>query len=115
MDDFSLEVFTSNITGVPAAPAGPAVFALEPGRPNPFAGSATLSFSMERGGPARLAVFDASGRMVRQLVNGPIAAGTHTMVWDGRDDRGVTVPSGIYFYRLDAGGQHRMEKLLRLK
>lgn len=115
LDDFSLEVFTTDVTSVPAAPAGAALFALGPGRPNPFAGSTTLSFSMERGGTVRLAVFDASGRMVRQLANGPIAAGAHTMTWDGRDDRGLTVPSGIYFYRLDAGGQHRMEKLLRLK
>ena len=115
VDDFSLETFSPDLTGVPGAPAGRAVFALGPGRPNPFAGSTTLSFSMERGGTARLAVFDASGRMVRQLVNGPIAAGAHTVAWDGRDDRQARVPSGIYFYRLDVGGQHRQEKLLRLK
>jgi hypothetical protein len=114
VDDFSLEVFSS-VSGVPMAPAGAAVLALAPSRPNPFTGSTTLSFSMERSGLAQLAVFDASGRMVRQLVNAPMAAGPHTMVWDGRDDRGSVAPSGIYFYRLDAAGQHRMEKLLRLK
>jgi hypothetical protein len=115
VDDFSLEVFTTDLTAAPAAPAGPAIFALGPGRPNPFANSTTLSFSMQREGTARLAIFDASGRIVRELVNGPVAAGTHTRVWDGRNDRGAVVPSGIYFYRLDAGGQQRQEKLLRLK
>ncbi len=115
VDDFSIEVFTPELTGVVATPTPSSVFALEPGRPNPFTGNTTLAFSLDREGPARLAVFDAAGRMVRQLLNTTVAAGPHTLAWDGRDDSGARLPSGIYFYRLDSENHHRVEKLLRLK
>jgi hypothetical protein len=115
VDDFSLETFSPNLTGVPATPTGRSVFALEPAHPNPFAVNTTLVFSLDRDGPARVAVFDAAGRMVRRLLSGSSAAGLHTLQWDGRDESGARVPSGIYFYRLDSAEHHRVEKLLRLK
>jgi hypothetical protein len=74
--------------------------------PNPFAHSTEIGFDLPAGGPARLRIFDAGGRMVRELhLGGRLSAGTHHRTWDGRDAAGSKVPGGIYFFRLDTAGQ----------
>ena len=60
---------------------------------------------MTRDAAATLRVFDASGRLVRTLLNSYLAAGRHVVDWDGRDDGGQSAASGVYFLRLQAGGQ----------
>lgn len=55
------------------------------------------------------------GQHVRDLVAGGLAAGEHAVTWDGRDDAGATMPSGIYFYRLQSGGFTGMQRMLLLK
>ena len=76
---------------------------LAPPIPNPTTGTAQISFSLaDPAARVQLALYDAGGRMVRQLLNGPLSAGDHTRVWDGRlDGRSMAAP-GIYFLRLDA-------------
>ena len=68
--------------------------------PNPGPGARTFSFTMGQPGSARLHVFDVAGRLVARLVEGPAAAGPHTVSWNGRADSGGTVGTGIYFARL---------------
>jgi len=114
IDDLTLEVFIPEPGAVPGEPSGPAVFRLGRAQPNPTAGVATISFSLEEAGQARLAVFDVQGRSVRRLVDGPVSAGGHTVTWDGKDERGHAVPSGIYFYRLESGRQSEVRKLIRV-
>ncbi len=63
----------------------------------------------------RLLVMDVSGKLVRTLVDEPQAGGLHEAVWDGRDDRGGPVSSGIYFCVLDADGQRNTRKMVLLK
>ena len=58
---------------------------------------------------------DVSGRLVRTLVNGPLAAGAHTAVWNGRDDQGNLVSSGVYFYRLESDAFSGSRKMILLK
>ena len=53
---------------------------------------------------ASLRVYDVSGRLVRTLVDGALAAGDHEVLWRGRDDGGREVASGVYLYRLEADG-----------
>jgi flagellar hook assembly protein FlgD len=62
-----------------------------------------------------LRLYDVSGRLVRTLVRGPMAAGVHRATWDGRDDGGRSVGSGVYFVRYDALGGVRTQRILRLR
>jgi hypothetical protein len=78
----------------------PVVTALHPNHPNPFNPSTTLSFSLERAGRVQLGIYDVRGRLVRSLVDGPMARGEHALVWHGRNDAGQTVSSGTYFARM---------------
>lgn len=78
----------------------PAV-ALHPNHPNPFNPSTTLKFSLSRDSQVRLTVHDLMGRAVRTLVEGDRPAGEHSVLWDGRDDRGEAVGTGVYFVRVE--------------
>lgn len=68
--------------------------------PNPFNPSTTISFDLPRDGRAAIAIHDVRGARVRTLVDETLVAGTHARVWDGRDDRGRSVGSGVYFARV---------------
>jgi FlgD Ig-like domain len=68
--------------------------------PNPFNPSTMIRFELENEAQAQLRVFDVSGRTVRVLVNGNVAAGPHDVRWNGRDDSGHILPSGVYYYEL---------------
>jgi flagellar hook assembly protein FlgD len=83
--------------------------------PDPAPGSCVLSFSLATPRSGSLAVFDASGRLVRRLDAGSFAAGDHASPWDGRDGKGRTLPNGVYFarLRLDDGTQTRLIVLRR--
>ncbi len=79
--------------------------------PNPFNPSTTISFVLPSSGKASLAVYDVTGRKVRELAVGTMTAGAHSAVWDGRDASGRAVSSGVYFARLSLDGAavtHRM-------
>lgn len=77
---------------------------LHPASPNPFNPLTTISYELASAESVSLRVFDLSGRLVRVLVSGEnLAEGRHEIIWNGRDDAGRQVVSGIYFYRLEAG------------
>jgi hypothetical protein len=84
-------------------------------RPNPTSGASTLSFSLARSGEVSLAIYDASGRRVRALLSGPRGPGTYAARWDGRDEKGIEVPSGIYFYKLFALDRNEVGKVVVLR
>lgn len=84
--------------------AVPAAVKLESNYPNPFNPSTTFRFSLHHEGQVDLAVLDARGRLVRQLVQGTRAGGDHEIHWDGKDGQGRELPSGVYLYRLQAAG-----------
>jgi len=71
--------------------------------PNPFNPSTTIRFTVPQSGPANVAIYDVNGRLVRTLVDRPVQAGFHELVWDGRDQMGRAVASGVYLYRLTSG------------
>ncbi len=83
--------------------------------PNPIAAAATLHFRLPAEGPARLSVHDVSGREVAVVQSGRLEAGGHSARWDGRDARGREVGNGIYFFRLEAGGQTVVRKGLVIR
>jgi len=79
-----------------------AAFALHGAAPNPFNPSTTISFDLPAAFPVSLRIYDAAGRLVRTLLaNDPGSAGRNEVVWNGRDDGGKQVASGVYLYRLE--------------
>ena len=85
-------------------PVEPHVFTLSPNAPNPFNAVTTIRYELYRDCAARLTVYDLLGRKVACLAEGHRGAGIHMAVWDGRDDDGFDVSSGVYLYRLTANG-----------
>lgn len=90
-------------------------FALAPSVPNPAFKQARLAFSLPATGRVRLSIFDLTGARVRQLVDGELAAGQHSVLWDGTDSRGQRVKSGAYFYRLESNGQSKTQRMVFMK
>lgn len=103
----------TSVDGDGEAPAATPTLARN--RPNPFNPSTTIGFSLPAGSVAELAVFDLSGRRVRTVLDGALAGGDHRVWWDGRNDDGKPVPSGVYFYRLHAGGETITRKMTLLR
>jgi hypothetical protein len=95
--------------------AAPADFALTGNHPNPFNPSTTISFTLPASGPVSLAVYDITGRKIRDVISGPMSAGSHSAVWDGRDSAGKTVSSGVYLSRLTQGGKTVSRRMLLVK
>lgn len=85
--------------------------------PNPFNPTTTIRFLVPSGPtrPYNLRIYDISGRLVRELAEGPIGAGLHIVPWDGRNDRGSFVGSGIYLYRVDVGDAQLTGKMVLVK
>ncbi|MEZ4387949.1 MAG: S8 family serine peptidase [Candidatus Krumholzibacteriia bacterium] len=97
------------------ADAPSAVTRLLGNRPNPFNPSTTLAFELARPGAVRLELFDVGGRLVRRLVDGPLAAGRHEVDWDGRDAAGREQASGVYLARLVADGTRQSGRLVLVR
>ncbi|HEY3156470.1 MAG TPA: S8 family serine peptidase [Candidatus Eisenbacteria bacterium] len=93
----------------------PARFALEANAPNPFNPVTTIHFALDRAGPAALRVFSIRGALVRTLVQKELPSGRYRAQWDGRDEQGRPVGSGVYIYRLTAGGRDLARKMSLLK
>jgi hypothetical protein len=88
---------------------------LHQNHPNPFNPQTTIDYDLASAGRVRLVIVDASGRIVRTLVNETQTAGSRSVAWNGRDDAGNSVSSGVYFCALDAGKQRLTKKLVLLK
>jgi hypothetical protein len=88
----------------------PLEFSLEGNYPNPFNPTTTIAFSLPEPERAKLTVFDLQGNVVATLVNGRTEEGRHTAVFDG-----TGLPSGVYFYRLQAGSYTETRRLVLLK
>jgi len=92
------------------------VFALKPASPNPFTAGTSISYSIQNGGGAvEMTIYDINGREVRTLVNEQMAAGDKLAYWDGMDNTGGKVASGVYFARLNVDGLTAFGKLVVLK
>lgn len=83
--------------------------------PNPFNPTTMIPFSLQANDAVSLDVYNVSGQKVRTLVNSVLAAGSHSVVWDGRGDNGLSVGSGIYFYRLTTSDRQLTERMILMK
>jgi hypothetical protein len=102
-------------TGVEEGAAPVLSFALEQNVPNPFNPVTAIRFALPAESEVRLDVFDVAGRLVRTLAGGRLAAGEHAITWDGRDERGRRVASGIYLYRLATPAERAERKMVLLQ
>lgn len=93
----------------------PGGFTLEQNYPNPFNPETAIRFALPQPDRVSLTVYNLLGEKIRILVNSQLSAGVHQMAWDGRDEAGREVSSGVYFYRLETDGYSKSLKMLLLR
>ncbi len=93
----------------------PKEFALGQNYPNPFNPETEIRYELPRQSQVVLVVFNLVGQKVKTLVNGKIAAGRYTAQWNGRDEAGKSLASGVYIYRLEAGDFVQARRMLLVK
>ena len=96
-----------------AKPVIPQTYGLYPNVPNPFNPTTLIRYDVpDRGGVVTLRIYDVSGTLIRTLLDGPQTAGQKTVTWNGRDNRGQRLTSGVYFYQLQAPGYEKTLKMV---
>jgi flagellar hook assembly protein FlgD len=90
-------------------------YSLRQNCPNPFNPITTIRFDLPEPNRVVLRVYNVSGRQVRTLVDRPYDAGYHSVIWDGRDDQGRPVASGVYFCAITVGVYEQSKKMVLLK
>ncbi|MCK4546459.1 MAG: hypothetical protein KAW17_03365 [Candidatus Eisenbacteria sp.] len=119
VDDFLLFGVKEDVTEI--AEDGPfaaaAVFGLAQNRPNPFNPQTEILYRLSSGSavPTTLKIYDTTGRLVRTLVDEDLGTGEYRSFWDGTDDNGHPVSSGVFFYRLVSGAEGQTKKMILLK
>ncbi len=104
------------LTGVDDRPDGTTLsYQLRAPQPNPFFGRTTIQFALPRAEHVTVAVYDARGRRVRLLVDGVRGANRYSETWDGRNERGEPLPSGVFFIRLRAGDRVLTQRALLMR
>jgi hypothetical protein len=119
--DPSFSTFSGSInriryTGSPVdVPQPAATRAALTASPTPFQTSTELAFTLAAPAAVRLAIYDVSGREIRELLNGPAPSGRTQATWDGTDARGQRVPAGVYLARLDRPDGGEVVRVLRVR
>ncbi len=115
-DNFKVYRLIPKTTSVKQKKTGSTLpFHLENNYPNPFNMSTTIGYSLSRSEDVKISVFDIMGRQIRQLTNTFKNPGHHIVTWDGRDEKGIVMPSGIYLYQIKIQSQSKIGRMLLLK
>ncbi len=96
----------------------PRFFALRQSYPNPFGKITEIRYQIPATGVnpyVSLRIYDVTGRIVKTLVNEPQEPGYYKVLWDGKDNLDNAVPSGVYFYRIEAGNFTAMKKIVKTR
>ncbi len=93
----------------------PSALTLETPFPNPFNPATTISFSLAESNFTELSVHNITGQKIRTLASGMLSAGQHSIVWDGMNENGMPVSSGLYFTRLESGGMAKTARMTLMK
>lgn len=113
------DIYTTRLASVDVdvepSPAVERGFQLAQNTPNPFNPETRIDFQVLRRDHVSLRVYDMAGRLVRTLQDGELTSGTHSRVFDGRDEAGSPLASGVYIYRLQAGDRQQSRRMLLVK
>ncbi|MFH1335176.1 MAG: T9SS type A sorting domain-containing protein, partial [Candidatus Zixiibacteriota bacterium] len=93
----------------------PTTFSLSQNYPNPFNPVTNFQFTVPKSSHVNIEIFNIVGQKVATVVDGDMKAGVYTADWNGRDENGKTVSSGIYFYRMQADDFSNMKKMVLVK
>ncbi len=93
----------------------PEEFALQQNVPNPFNPATTIDYYVPQASRVTVQIFNVKGQLVRTLVDSPMGAGPRSATWDGRNNTGQQVATGVYFYRLAARGISETRKMVLLR
>ncbi|MFZ0389799.1 MAG: S8 family serine peptidase [Calditrichia bacterium] len=107
------EIFTS--IAQPGITQFPQEYRLEPNYPNPFNPVTTIAFQVPQKSTVKLEIFNILGQKIRTLVNDVRDAGRHTVRWDGTNDAGYQMPSGVYIYRMESEDFVQTSKMMLMK
>jgi len=88
---------------------------LKPPYPNPFNTSTTILFNLPASGFTQLVIYNIAGQKVRELIAETMTVGLHNVMWDGRDDGGIVLSSGVYISRLSSGELVTHNRMLLMK
>jgi flagellar hook assembly protein FlgD len=102
--------FTTAVGDAPGA-----ALTVFPARPNPFTGTTYFDVGLNEPSDVSIDVYDVAGRRVRAIAPARMPAGARRIAFDGRDDAGHPLPSGVYFCRVEAAGSSRIQKIVLLK
>ena len=110
-----LQSFSLDVTSVDEADQIPENFSLAQNYPNPFNPGTTIEYSLAQASSVVLKIYDMLGNKIRTLVNAKQIAGRKTVIWNGRNDEGDRVGSGMYFYELAAENTVQVKKMILIK
>jgi histidinol-phosphate aminotransferase len=91
------------------------ITALDGNYPNPFGNATRISYRLAQAQRARLQIFDAQGRLIRTIIDSHKSPGRHALDWNGTDEKGAALASGMYYYRLTAGDFVQTRRMIRMK
>ncbi|HOH08665.1 MAG TPA: FG-GAP-like repeat-containing protein, partial [bacterium] len=103
------------LTGVEEAQAKVTEFALLQNYPNPFNPQTQIEFHLPAPGRVRIRISNTAGQTVRTLADANFTSGRHVLVWDARDENGLPLPTGLYYYAMESGDFRVVRKLLYVK
>ncbi len=115
---YDVNIPVTGFSGAPETASSSTSIRLSRVLPNPTAGDATIAFQVPAGADGaqvELGIYDPSGRLVRTLVNAPQSAGQHSARWDGRDQAGEQVASGVYYCKLSSAGEQDRRRMVLLR
>jgi dipeptidase len=87
-------------------------FSLSPAFPNPFSSETAITYRLPRRCRVRISIYSPAGELIRTLLDGELSGGEHTVRWDGRDEEGEAVASGVYFCHMSVGDFRGVRKLI---
>ncbi len=113
VDDVAIEI-TTGLT-IHTASGGPELVLLRQNVPNPFNPKTAITFQLKQSRDLQLTIYDASGRLIRRLVDARTSAGDHAVTWDGQNARGFAAPSGVYYYELATPETRETRRMVLLR
>ncbi len=115
-EGWQADIFSTTISEIEARDAlTVSEFRLENNFPNPFNPSTTIRYQIAEAGPVKLVIYDMLGKEIRTLINNHRDSGSYEARWDGRDNNGRMMATGIYFYKISSGSFSKIKKMILVK